>query len=190
MIAFDPLADDIIRIRRWRQSDAQTFLEACEDADVRRWCVGLVPPADLAEAEVVIECMDFGLESGKSVHLAVEWLATGDLCGAVELDLIVERQAAEIGYWTAARYRGRGVSRSAVLLLSRWALRDLGVARVEALVHTSNAVSQRLVESCGFVREGVLRSFHSHNGCRGDYTVSSLLPSDVRDSRVGPPGHA
>ena len=69
-----------------------------------------------------------------------------------------------IGYWVVPHARGRGFAARAVRLLSRWALAEADMARVEAWVEPENVPSQRILEAAGFTREGVLRSFLNFSG--------------------------
>jgi RimJ/RimL family protein N-acetyltransferase len=55
-----------------------------------------------------------------------------------------------------AEARGRGVATRAVRLLSDWAVRELGLTRVEILVHEDNAPSLRVAEKAGFRDTGEL----------------------------------
>jgi ribosomal-protein-alanine N-acetyltransferase len=67
-----------------------------------------------------------------------------------------------------------------VSLLVRWAIDDVGMARIEALVEPGNIASQRVLEHAGFQREGCLRSYLvlQPDGRRTDALVYSLLPDD------------
>ena len=86
---------------------------------------------------------------------------------------------AEIGYWLVPSARGRGAAAAAVRLLSRWALRELGLARLALHTHEDNVASQRVAERAGFTREGLLRSFDTRGERPRDLVVFSLLPSDL-----------
>jgi [ribosomal protein S5]-alanine N-acetyltransferase len=58
-------------------------------------------------------------------------------------------------------------------------LTDAGFARVEALVEPANTASQRVVETVGFHREGVLRSHRVSGDHRSDMVSYSLITSDL-----------
>jgi RimJ/RimL family protein N-acetyltransferase len=90
-----------------------------------------------------------------------------------------DRFVAEIGYWVAKAARGRGVATRAVRLVSRWAVRDLGVQRLELMTRVENEGSQRVAVAAGFRREGVLRSYITHRAGQFDVVMFSLLPSDL-----------
>jgi RimJ/RimL family protein N-acetyltransferase len=105
---------------------------------------------------------------------------TGELLGSVGvMRLDDDRLVAEIGYWVAQGARRRGVGTRAVRLVSRWAVCDLGVGRLELMTHVDNVASQRVAASTGFVREGVLRSYATLGCGVSDVVMFSLLPRDL-----------
>jgi RimJ/RimL family protein N-acetyltransferase len=85
---------------------------------------------------------------------------------------------AEIGYFVAPAARGRGVAGRAIELISRWALDELDLLRLEAWIDVENETSQRVAERAGYTREGVRRSTHFKEGRRVDMAVYSLLPGE------------
>jgi RimJ/RimL family protein N-acetyltransferase len=103
------------------------------------------------------------------------------MAALVTLDL--EGRQAEAGYIVAPQARGRGVASRALTLLTDWALRELGLERVELHITVENLPSIRVAEKCGFVREGVLRSVHLKQGLRSDVAVYSRLARDLGSRR-------
>ena len=81
----------------------------------------------------------------------------------------------EIGYELVAEARGRGAATRAVGLLVGWAFRELGMRRVQALVHPDNAASAAVLERLGFEREGLLRSYRP--GGDGDRIMFAVYSS-------------
>ena len=87
---------------------------------------------------------------------------------------------ARIGYWVAAPARGQGVCTRALTLLSRWALTEPELRRLELITDPDNHASQRVAEKVGFRREGVLRSHLLHpDGRLRDSVMFSLLPGEL-----------
>ena len=69
-------------------------------------------------------------------------------------------------------------------LVSRWALSQPGVARIELATSPENTASQRVAERSGFQREGVLRSYNLVDGSREDAVFFSLLPGELEENRA------
>ena len=151
-------ADGVVRLRHWRRSDAPDLVRAMRDGTVARWLP--VPlPYDPEHAEHFLgQVVPAERESGAALAVAVVDAADGRLLGAASLRPQPRNALAEVGYWTAPEARGRGVAGRAALLLARWGVRELGLARVSLLADVDNTASQRVAEKAGFAHEGVLRA--------------------------------
>ncbi len=89
---------------------------------------------------------------------------------------------ARLGYWVSATERGRGTCTRALRLLSRHALDELRLQRIELITDPDNVASQRVAEKVGFQREGVLRAHLRHpDGRIRDSVMFSLLPGELRE---------
>ncbi|HEX3332112.1 MAG TPA: GNAT family protein [Gaiellales bacterium] len=93
----------------------------------------------------------------------------------------VQAGTAGIGYWVLPRARRRGLATTAVRLLTRWAMAEAGLRRVEALVEPANRPSLRVLERSSFRREGLLRDYLDlgDGNRRDDAYVYSLIPGDL-----------
>jgi len=69
----------------------------------------------------------------------------------------VERVSAEIGYWLAEPFWGRGIATEALTAVTRHAIEVHGLTRVYALPFAWNVPSCRVLEKAGFVFEARLR---------------------------------
>ena len=70
----------------------------------------------------------------------------------------VHRCNAELGYWLAEPFWGRGIMTGAVRALTEYAFRRFPLNRIYAEPFASNLASMRVLEKAGFLREGVLRA--------------------------------
>jgi ribosomal-protein-alanine N-acetyltransferase len=172
-----PLSDGIVVLRRWEESDLDCVEQAAEDPDIPK---GTTVPATFTptEGRAWIERQWSRAESGTGLSQAIADAASGEALGAGVL-MTRQRSSAEIGYWLVPRARGRGIGSRAVGLLARWAVKEAGLARLEAYVIPDNIASQRALEKAGFRREGLLRSYLSYEERRFDALLYSLLPSDL-----------
>jgi [ribosomal protein S5]-alanine N-acetyltransferase len=67
-----------------------------------------------------------------------------------------ERFTAEIGYWLAEPFWGRGIMTEAVRAVVEAAFAEPDFYRIFAPVFSWNAASMRVLEKAGFRREGIL----------------------------------
>ena len=74
----------------------------------------------------------------------------GDLCFKGP----VKDNAVEIGYGVLSACEGQGYATEAVQAMKDWAFSQEGVVFLEAETAPDNAASQRVLEKCGFTRDG------------------------------------
>jgi len=179
-----PLTDGNISLRPWERRDVPAVAAACRDPEIPRWTV---VPHNYTErhARDFIGGTAADIAAGRELALAI--VDTDDrLLGALGMsNFDWSNLKAEIGYWTVAEHRRRGVGARATRLLSEWALTTLGLERLELLANPLNEASLRLAERAGFTREGTLRLYRRRHGVREDLAMYSLLAEDLA-SREAP----
>ena len=75
------------------------------------------------------------------------------ICGLI-LKTDIYRKSCEIGYWVGEPYWGNGIATGALNLLSDYAFNTLDVLRVYTGVFEYNLASMKVLEKCGFKKEG------------------------------------
>jgi ribosomal-protein-alanine N-acetyltransferase len=92
-------------------------------------------------------------------------------------------QAGSIGYWMGQPYAGKGLMGSAVRALVPFCFGSLHLHRLEAACIPTNAASIRLLESCGFAREGYARQYLCINGIWQDHLLyARIAPDNASDA--------
>ncbi|MGO9360146.1 MAG: GNAT family N-acetyltransferase [Xanthobacteraceae bacterium] len=89
-------------------------------------------------------------------------------------------QAGTIGYWVGAPYAGRGYMTAALRVLLPSLFGELNLHRIEAACIPTNTASVRVLEKCGFAREGRARRYLCINGVWQDHYLFGLLNDDLR----------
>lgn len=176
----DPeLHDDLIRLRPPVDADVPDITMACQDELTQRFT--FVPgPYTEDDARWWVATAPEHRAAGEALSLVIADPTSGRYLGSVGLlRPRWEHRAVEIGYAVAPWARGGGRATRAAGLLSRWALRDLRFARVDADIDIENPGSHRVIERAGFQREGVRRSLIEAKGRRWTLVSYSLLPEDL-----------
>ena len=173
-----------LHLRPWQADDAGAVARALDDPAVVRW-TGLPSRPAL---EWVTRTYPGRWADGTGAAFAVLDATTGELLGGVDLHGVDEDDAtAEVGWFTVAAARRRGVGTEAVQVLCRWAFGAAGLHRLTAQVEVGNWASRALAEKAGFTVEGVLRDAPAPGGRRADTWLAALLATDeVRDRRAFP----
>jgi [ribosomal protein S5]-alanine N-acetyltransferase len=89
---------------------------------------------------------------------------------------------AEITYDVAPSHWGKGIATSACGAATRWAFEVRNWHRVQATIVLANVRSQRVLEKCGYQREGLARNLRLVRGIPTDYWLYSILPGEVRSA--------
>ncbi len=84
-------------------------------------------------------------------------------------------QAATLGYWMGEPFAGQGFMSEAVMAVCTSAFDVHKLHRVEASTVLHNARSQRLLNKCGFEREGVAKSYLKINGQWEDHVLFARI---------------
>ena len=171
------LRDGDLVLRPWSEDDVTALVVACNDREITRWIP--VIPSPYTEADAVAFVRG---EVGSAPEHSFAIARGHDLVGAIGLAVNAMNYRGRIGYWIAAPARGHGLCTRALRGLSRWALEDLELRRLELITDPDNVASQRVAEKVGFQREGVLRSHLLHpDGRLRDSVMFSLLPGELRE---------
>ncbi|MBO1329962.1 GNAT family N-acetyltransferase [Streptomyces sp. VRA16 Mangrove soil] len=149
-------------LRPWRTQDGAALVEAYRDPDMRHW-TGSGPESE-AQAAQWVRNQEQGWAAGDRFGLAVleEQVGApeGGLVGHVVLKGVESgKPSAEVGYWTAAHARGRGVAPRALEALTLWAFDTFGadgLRRVELVHQEDNTASCRVAEKSGYAFEKLL----------------------------------
>jgi RimJ/RimL family protein N-acetyltransferase len=177
-----PLTDGVVALRPWTLADIPAVAAACDEAEIARWMHQIPTPYGEADARVYIRSTQAAWLAGTGAFFAVVDSASGELAGAIAIHLTdPELENVEVGYWAAARARGRGLTTRALKLISAWAVGQ-GAKRVQLRADVRNVASLRVAEKAGFTREGTLRAagLNERENRRIDYAVFSLLPNEAK----------
>ena len=116
-------------------------------------------------------------QSGPPV-LAIE--IEGEAVGTVGVRLRddIETGTAEVGYWLGQLYWGQGITTEALQALMVYALDQYQLHRLDAWVYAWNPASARILEKCGFQREGIARQSAQKDGQVTDRWLYAYLPNE------------
>ncbi|NUK04653.1 GNAT family N-acetyltransferase [Streptomyces lunaelactis] len=149
-------------LRPWCVVDVAALVEVSADPALRQWTSS--PVENDADGERWVQAQQRGWAAGDRFGFAVleaqPESAHGQLVGNVVLKEITSgKPSAEVGYWTAAHARGRGVAPRALEVLTGWAFDTFaadGLERLELLHQEDNLASCRVAQKSGYDFDRVL----------------------------------
>ena len=85
--------------------------------------------------------------------------STNEIVGMVNFRVNEFNDSVEFNYATDNRHTNKGYMTEALKRVTRFALEDMCVNRIQGGCVTKNIASKRVIEKCGYTFEGVLRSY-------------------------------
>lgn len=114
----------------------------------------------------------------KSFHLGIEEKAAGKVIGDLWVYLIENDRMASVAIRLAPGCHGKGYGTEALSAMTRFCFEHTELQRLWTEVDVRNLPSQRMLEKCGFTREGLIRQGKMVNiWC--DYYIYGILKSDL-----------
>jgi RimJ/RimL family protein N-acetyltransferase len=139
-------------LRPLRREDAPAIAAGCADPDVPRF-IPFVPEGYTEDdAHAFLDSALARPADDPERTLAIVEPPADTLLGAVTVRL---REGGSVGYWLARDARGRGLMTEAVRAVVAWA-QEQGIRTLTLTAHPDNAASQRVAESAGFRRIGLV----------------------------------
>ena len=169
---------DKCKIRRWLKDDFSTLAKYLNNKKIWDNCRDSLPyPYSESDAQQFIR---FVLNQSEQNNYCIEvnQEAVGNISFSRGID--VERYNAELGYWLAEPYWGKGIMTQMLVLASRSYFSHTDVIRVYANVYAGNMPSMRVLEKIGFRKCGIHRNAYFKNGNFLDCHCYELLKADFR----------
>lgn len=163
-------------IRKWRLGDAKDLAGMLSNKKIQdNLRDGLPYPYTEKDAQAFIQDM-LAADSTKTFAFAIindENKAIGSI-GAFRCENI-HRQTAEMGYYLAEEYWGKGIATEAVKQLADHVFNQTDIMRIFAEPFSTNRGSCRVLEKSGFQFEGTLRKNAVKNGEIKDMQMYALI---------------
>ena len=156
---FEPLRTERLLLRPMRTDDAVSIAARRSDLDVARY-QNWTTPYPLERAQTMVDeivAMD-GPTDGEWWMLTIADPDDSTVLGDLVVHLTWQGRTAEIGYTLARDSWGNGYAVEAATELVRYLFDDLGVTRIEAMLHPDNPASAMVLERIGMRFEGHTRA--------------------------------
>ncbi len=163
------------KIRKWKLSDAKDLAVALSNKKIQdNLRDGLPYPYTEQDGVDYISAMLSADENEVfAFAITVDDRAVGSI--GVFRQENIHRQTAELGYYIAEEYWGKGVMTEAVMQICEYVFEKSDIIRIYAEPFAYNIASCRVLEKAGFQYEGTLRSNAVKNDKVIDMKMYSLL---------------
>lgn len=162
-------------------TDKAALLEHLHSKDVYNTTLNIPHPYSEVDADSWLQKrIIHNSRQGKAVSLAIRNVEA-KLVGVISADNldVGATHKAEIGYWLARGYWGRGIMTDAVKAYVVYAFEELGLRKLVAHCFELNIGSARVLEKSGFKLEGRLRKHFRKDGRLLDARIYGVLKEDL-----------
>ena len=170
----------ICKIRKWDPADAADLAAALSNKKVQdNLRDGLPYPYTKQDGLDYISAM---LSADENETFAFAITADERVIGSIGVfrQENIHRQTAEMGYYIAEEYWGKGIMTEAVKQVCEYVFEKSDVLRIFAEPFAHNTASCRVLEKAGFQYEGTLRHNAVKNGKVLDMKMYSLLKDELQ----------
>lgn len=169
------------RIRKYELSDAKDLAAALSNRKVQdNLRDGLPYPYTEQDGKEFISAM---LSADESETFAFAITVDNMVIGSIGIfrQGNIHRQTAELGYYIAEEYWGKGIMTEAVKQICEYVFANSDIIRIYAEPFAYNIASCRVLEKAGFQYEGTLRNNAVKNGKVIDMKMYSLLKEEIKE---------
>ena len=169
------------RIRKWELSDAKDLAAALSNRKVQdNLRDGLPYPYTEQDGKEFISAM---LSADENETFAFAITVNNMVIGSIGIfrQGNIHSQTAELGYYIAEEYWGKGIMTEAVKQICEYVFANSDIIRIYAEPFAYNIASCRALEKAGFQYEGTLRSNAVKNGKVIDMKMYSLLKEEIKE---------
>ncbi|WP_343249111.1 GNAT family protein [Diplocloster hominis] len=165
-------------LREWKIQDVTAVAKYADNPRIADHLRDAFPnPYTQEDARQYVESC---IRAGDQTQLCRAIEAAGEAVGSIGIFLRddVYHKSAELGYWLAEPFWGKGIMSRAVLQLCEEAFQRYDIVRIFAEPFAYNQGSKRVLEKAGFTLEGVMRSSVCKHGVIHDSCMYALIKSN------------
>ncbi len=162
-------------IRKWEMSDSQKLAGIMANPNiVDNMRDGLLHPYTEDEKSYFIWNM-MSADDDKTFAYTIE--TEGKVVGNIGVfrQESIHNRTAELGYYLAEEYWGRGIMTASVKWICDYVFKNSNIIRIYAEPFAENRASCRVLEKAGFELEGILKCNAEKNGVLVDMKMYALI---------------
>ena len=173
---FPELRTNRLLLRKLEKKDGREIFFLRSNEDVLRY-LGKEPAATIAEAEEFIGKINKNVDENESILWGIALLNDQNtIIGTICLwNFKKEHYRSEVGYILHPDHWRKGIMKEAIHSVIDYGFNVLKLHSIEALLSPDNIASSSVLESTGFVKEGLLKESFYFKGEFNDTLIYSKL---------------
>ncbi|MGN7864349.1 GNAT family N-acetyltransferase [Chryseobacterium sp. 22458] len=172
---FPELETERLKLRRADSNDIHELFALRSDPQIMQY-IPKPPAANLEEISEHLRIIEEKISSNKLINWAITLKDDSKMIGTIGYYHIKpEHYRAEIGYMLLPGYQGKGYVTEAINLVVDYGFSAMELHSIEALIDPENIASARVLEKCGFIKEGHFKENEFYDGKFIDTVIYSKL---------------
>lgn len=163
MNAFPTLTTERLTLNQFQKEDIPSLTLYANNPKVAEMTSNIPHPYTQQHGEMWIENTQKGFENGALYAFAVRLQGTQEFIGGMGLSIDIQNNHAELGYWLAEPFWGKGYATEAAKEILRFGLKKLHLHRIYATHLAHNTASGTILQKIGMLQEGILKE-HAKKG--------------------------
>lgn len=160
---------DII-LRQITKDDAEDYLNYMSRTEMRAFLTKDNIPENIDRAKEEVAYWGSLFTAKRSIYWAIALKKNNQMIGTAGFNIIsFANSRADISYDLDPKYWGKGMMLKSIKAILNFADQTLGLVRIQATVITTNERSIKLLDRCGFHKEGLLEKYEMVDGSYKDY---------------------
>lgn len=166
---------DII-LRELKDSDAENYFGYMSKVEMREFLTDANFPKTIEHALQELRYWGSLFRNKRSFYWGIADAGSNKLIGTIGFNIIsTAHLRAEISYDLDHALWGRGIMLKSLKNILKFADSALSLVRIQATVISDNERSSKVLQRCGFTREGILRKYEVVNGVHRDYDMYAKI---------------
>lgn len=147
---------------KWEENDVEALLKYAGNPKITQFMSDGF--AGISTPEGAVRFIAFANSGSDKIYRAID--VDGEVVGGIGVSVQTDiyRKNAELGYWLAEPFWGKGITTKAIGMLVSEAFGQLDITRIFARPFHTNKASHRVLEKAGFRLEAVLEKTVFKNG--------------------------
>ncbi|OPY21491.1 MAG: ribosomal-protein-L7/L12-serine acetyltransferase [Methanomethylovorans sp. PtaU1.Bin093] len=170
-----------ITLRPWEEEDAERLAFIANNKKiVDNLRDGFPYPYSIDDARKFIHLVKHSEGISKAFAIVIDGFVAGSI--AVYFKENVHHKNAELGYYLAEEYWGKGIMTKVVRCMTQYLFENFDIIRIYAQPFARNTASRRVLEKAGFRLEAVLKSNIIKNDVVQDGCIYAVLKDEFENS--------
>ena len=176
----DKIATDRLELRPFSISDIKPLTEIANDPSIADSMISIPHPYTIQYAKQWIKKAEKKMSADIAYIYAISLKEDKRLIGAIELRTIErEHLQAELSFWIASEWQGRGYATEAAKAMIKFGLNTLGLNRIYAHHMLRNRLSEKVLKKIGMSHEGIMKQRVIKWGIFEDVGFYAIIKQDL-----------